>query len=420
MAASPATPADAALLAARPAPAGAWAASGDPAGRGGWAGQGGQRGLRLRALLYQWLAIAAAAALVGLLATQTLANMRARGIQSGFDFLLQPAGFDIGERWLAFDATRPYWQAFAVGIVNTLRVALPGCVLATLLGGLLGIGRFSRNALVRGLCYGYVELFRNIPLLLQLLMWYLLCIEYLPPSTEPLRAFEAVFLSKNGLSFPLLVADRAAWLGGAGLALGGMAMLAVARAGHRRFAHTGQRWRLAAWAWLLVPACGVAGWLAGGAALHFERPVAGELQVEGGGALSPEYLAVMLALVLYTAAFIAEVVRAGIASVPRGQLEAAASVGLPRALALRLVVLPQALRLVVPPLTNQFLNLTKNSSLAVAVGYPELVSVANTSLNQSGRAVECIAIVMAVYLSLSLLTAALMAAFNRRVAVRER
>lgn len=321
------------------------------------------RSKRFRGVLYQLLAVLLIALLGWLLVSNTLANMRLRGIQSGFDFLFQPAGFDIGEGWLNYEATSPYWKAFLVGIVNTLRVALIGCLLATVLGTLLGVARFSRNALLRGLSYGYVELFRNIPLLLQLLTWYLLFIEYLPLSSEAWSLGNVVFLSKNGLSFPAL------------------------------------------------------GWAQG---LQLKYPVAGEIQVLGGTALSPEYMAVLLGLVLYTAAFIAEVVRAGIASVPRGQQEAAASMGLSRTRAMRLIVLPQALRLIIPPLTNQYLNLTKNSSLAVAVGYPELVSIANTSLNQTGRAVECIAVIMAVYLTLSLLTSAFMNWFNRRAAIRER
>ncbi|WP_421955667.1 amino acid ABC transporter permease [Polaromonas sp.] len=321
-------------------------------------------GRKARSVAYQVLAVLAIALLGWLLVSNTLANMRLRGIQSGFDFLWQPAGFDIGEGWLSYDSASPYWKAFLVGIVNTLRVALIGCVLATVLGTLLGVARFSRNALLRALSYGYVELFRNIPLLLQLLMWYLLFIEYLPPSNEALNIGKAIFLSKNGLSFPSLTWEH------------------------------GQ--------------------------LQFQLPVAGEMQVEGGSALSPEFMAVLLGLVLYTSAFIAEVVRAGIASVPKGQHEAGASIGLSRARSMRLIVLPQALRLIIPPLTNQYLNLTKNSSLAVAVGYPELVSIANTSLNQSGRAVECIAIIMLVYLLLSLFTSALMNWFNRRAAIKER
>ncbi len=319
------------------------------------------RSRAFRGMAYQLLAVMLVVLLVWLLVSNTLTNMRLRGIHSGFDFLTQPAGFDIGESWLDYDGASPYWKAFLVGLINTLRVAVIGCVLATVLGTLLGIGRFSRNALVRGICYGYVELFRNIPLLLQLLMWYLIFLEYLPLPNEALSIGKAIFLSKNGLTFPALNAN-----------------------------------------------------------LQFEFPVPGDMQIEGGATLSPEFMAVLLGLVLYTAAFIAEVVRAGIASVPKGQHEAGASIGLSRRKTMRLIVLPQALRLIAPPLTNQYLNLTKNSSLAVAVGYPDLVSIANTSLNQSGRAVECIAIIMLVYLLLSLGTSLLMNWFNRRVAITER
>jgi general L-amino acid transport system permease protein len=297
-----------------------------------------------RNLFWQLLVIAALALAVWWLADTTLEHMRMRGIRSGFDFLADPAGFDIGESWLPYQAGSPYWRAFLVGLGNTLRVSVAGIVLCTVLGTLLGIGRFSANAIVRGLCYGYVEAVRNVPLLLQLLAWYLLLTQYLPSVDDAARFPGIVQLSKNGLSF-----------------------------GHQD-------------------------------AVNF----------------SPEFMAVLLGLTLYTAAFVAEVVRAGIAAVPRGQLEAAASLGLQRSRVLRLVVLPQALRVIVPPLTNQYLNLTKNSSLAVAIGYPELVSVANTSLNQSGRAVECIAIIMAVYLSLSLATAWAMAAFNRRAQLATR
>ncbi|MBP6852796.1 MAG: ABC transporter permease subunit [Rhodoferax sp.] len=378
------------------------------------------RSRRVRALAYQLAAVAVIGLLAWLLVSSTLANMRLRGIQSGFDFLLQPAGFDIGEGWVPYDSVNPYWRAFLVGIVNTLRVAVIGCVMATVLGTLLGIGRFSPNALVRGICSAYVELFRNVPVLLQLLMWYLIFTEYLPLPNEALSIGHAVFLSKNGISFPALQWEGGHWLAVAGLAAGLAAAWAWTRFARAAFERTGRPWPVASACILLILVFTVAGWLAGGAPGNFNYPAVGELQVEGGAALSPEYMSVLLGLVLYTSAFIAEVVRAGIASVPRGQHEAGASIGLSRWRAMRLVVLPQALRLIIPPLTNQYLNLTKNSSLAVAVGYPDVVSIANTSLNQSGRAVECIAIIMAVYLTLSLATSAMMNWFNRRAAIKER
>ncbi|MDB5946492.1 MAG: transporter permease subunit, partial [Ramlibacter sp.] len=375
---------------------------------------------RLRALVYQVVAVLVLVLAVGLLVTHTLQNMRARGIQSGFDFLLQPAGFDIGEGWLRYESVDPYWKAFLVGLVNTLRVAIFGCLFTTVLGTLLGIGRFSRNALVRGLCYGYVELFRNIPLLLQLLMWYLLFTEYLPLPADALSIGEIAFISKNGLSFPVLLWQPGYWSGLAGLALGIVAAIVYARVARVRFEQTGVPRPVAGVAALLVIGGTALGLAAGGAPLQFDYPFRSDIQIEGGSALSPEYLTVLVGLVLYTASYVAEVVRAGIASVAAGQHEAAAALGLSRRRALRLVVLPQALRPIIPPLTNQYLNLTKNSSLAVAVGYPDVVSIANTSLNQSGRAVECIALIMLVYLTLSLSTSGLMNWFNRRAALKER
>ena len=304
------------------------------------------RSQRVRAWVYQIAFFAVLIALVGWLLHNTLGNMRMRGIQSGFDFLLDPAGFDISESIFAFTSTQTYGHAFLVGLLNTLRVSCIAIVICTLWGTLLGIGRLSNNALARGLCYAYTELFRNIPLLLQLLMWYVVLVEQMPDTETPLRFRDWVLLSKEGLALPWLMSE--------------------------------------------------------------------------GLTLSPEFLALTWGLTLYTSAFVAEVVRSGIQSVPIGQIEAALSIGLSPWQRLRLVVLPQALRLIVPPLTNQYLNAIKNSSLAVAIGYPDLVSISNTTLNQTGRAVECIAIVMAVYLTLSLLTASAMNYFNRRAALKER
>jgi general L-amino acid transport system permease protein len=302
-------------------------------------------------------------ALLGLLVHNTLLNMRLRGIQSGFGFLGDPAGFDIGEGLFTFDSAQSYAMALLAGVLNTLRVALLGIVFTTLIGGLVGVGRFSRNALVRGLCRVHVEFFRNIPVLLQLLMWYLIFTEVLPDALTPWR-WGAVFLSKGGLSYP-----SPSWTGGA---------------------------------------------------LVWDVPFLGEFAVEGGAALTPEFMALLLGLTLYTSAFVAEVVRAGIAAVPLGQIEAAQALGLSPRLYMRLVTLPQALRVIIPPLTNQYLSLTKNSSLAVAIGYPDVVSIANTAINQTGRAVECIALIMLVYLTTSLSTSLFMNAYNARTALRAR
>jgi general L-amino acid transport system permease protein len=378
------------------------------------------RSRAVRGLLYQVIALGLIALAVWFLAHNTLENMRVRGIQSGFDFLTQPAGFDIGEMPVAYDALDPYWKAFGIGVLNTLRVALIGIVLTTVIGTLIGIGRFSPNALVRGLCYGYVELFRNVPILLQLLMWYLLLTEWLPDPGEPLSAFGVFFLSKGGFSFPVPVWGAAQAYAGIGMGIALLMGWAWARWVHRHFDRTGRRLPVLLPVLALVVLGAVAGWMAGGAPNAWNLPVAGDVSVEGGSALTPEFLSVLFGLVFYTAAFVAEVVRAGIQSVPRGQVEAANAIGLSRGQQMRLVVLPQALRVIIPPITNQYLNLTKNSSLAVAIGYPDVVSISNTAINQTGRAVECIAIIMLVYLTTSLLTSAIMNWYNRRAAIKER
>ena len=377
------------------------------------------RSQAFRGIIYQVVAIALIALMTWFLVSNTLHNMRVRGIQSGFDFLSQPAGFSIGESLFPFDSSESYWRAFLVGLSNTLRVAVAGIVVSTVLGTLVGIGRFSRNALVRGICAAYVECFRNIPVLLQLLMWYLVLTEVFPPIQDAWKV-GSFFLSKGGVNFPIPVWAAGHVWAGVGLLAGCALAWIYLRWARTRFEATGvaqsQFWMPLA----IVTATSLLGWLLGGAPTTIEAPVKGEFSVENGGALTPEFLAILLGLTIYTAAFIAEVVRAGVASVPTGQGEAAAALGLDRSLEIRLVVLPQALRVIIPPLTNQYLNLTKNSSLAVAIGYPDIVSIANTAMNQTGRAVECIAILMAVYLTLSLLTSILMNWYNARVAIKER
>jgi general L-amino acid transport system permease protein len=310
---------------------------------------------RARELLLQAALAAVLLALFALLAWIAARNLEARGIASGFAFLWREAGFEIGETGgLAYAAADTYFRALAVGLANTLRVALPGVVLATVLGTMLGLARLAPNWLLAKLAGGYVEAVRNVPLLVQLFVWYTLISESLPPPAAALEPLPHVYLTNRGIFFPL----------------------------------------------------------------PGDAPVLEGFNFSGGAALTPEFAALLAGLVAYTAAFIAEIVRAGILSVPRGQADAARSLGLPRRAALRHVVLPQALRLIVPPLTSQYLNLAKNSSLAVAIGYPDLVSVANTTMNQTGQAIEGVAILMAVFLTLSLSIAALMNAYNRRAALK--
>ncbi|WP_342618272.1 ABC transporter permease subunit [Rhodoferax sp. GW822-FHT02A01] len=377
------------------------------------------RSQAFRGLIYQLVTVAVIVAVVLYLAHNTKVNMNARGIQSGWDFMLGGAGFDIGESLFAYDSADPYWKAYLIGFSNTLRVAILGIILTTILGTLIGVGRFSRNALVRGICVCYVEFFRNIPVLLQLLMWYLMFTEVLPESAEPL-VLGPLYLSKGGLNFPVPV-----WGTGQLYAVIGMAVAIVVALFYRSYAirsfeKTGVPKSLF---WVpvgIVIGFGVVGWIVGGAPMEFNMPVKGEFAIENGGALTPEFLSVLLGLTVYTAAFVAEVVRGGIQSVALGQSEAAAALGLSRGQTMRLVTLPQALRVIIPPVTNQFLNLTKNSSLAVAIGYPDVVSISNTAINQTGRAVECIAVIMLVYLSTSLFTSISMNWYNNRSAIRER
>lgn len=373
-----------------------------------------------RGLIYQAIALVLVALGVWFLARNTQINMAARGIPSGFDFLSAPAGFDIGETVIPYTPDESYGRAIWIGVLNTLKVSLIGIVLTTVIGVLVGVGRFSRNGLVRGLCYGYVELFRNIPVLLQLLMWYLFMVEVLPASNEAWNLGNLFFLSKGGFSMP----SPAAGIGWHWVVIGAAAGL-VAGVGWRRwvqnrFERTGQEGDRI-WAPLaLIVVLSVVGWLVAGMPKEWSVPEQLVFMVDGGMSATPEFLTILIGLVIYTAAFVAEVVRSGIQAVSRGQVEAASALGLSPSHTMNQVILPQALRVIIPPMTNQYLNLTKNSSLAVAVGYPDVVSVANTTINQSGRAVECIAVIMLVYLSTSLSTSLLMNWYNARNAIKER
>ena len=378
------------------------------------------RSQAFRGVVYQLLALLLLAAAAAYLLNNTLDNMRARGIKSGFDFITEPAGFAIGESIIPFDSAESYGKAYLVGLSNTLRVALVGIVIATVLGTLIGVGRLSRNVLVRFLCGAYVETTRNIPLLLQLFMWYFALTELLPPIEEALQPWAGVFFSKNGLQFPVPLWSRGHWGTLAGTLLGGLAAWAWTRASRSRREATGRGLPMMLPGLLLVIGGAALGWWLGGAPGAVDAPERTEINVVGGGAVTPEYLTILLGLSIYTAGYIAEVVRAGIQSVPYGQHEASAALGLTRRHALRLVQMPQALRVIIPPLTSQYLNLTKNSSLAVAIGYPDLVSISSTALNQTGRAIECIALVMACYLTLSLVTSLLMNIYNRRARLKDR
>jgi len=377
----------------------------------------------------QWVNIALQAALLvvvgGLIYAAVVNasyNLAKAGIASGFRFWDNTAGFDISQSLIPYSSsTSTFGRAFWVGLLNTLLVASLGIVLATALGFTIGIARLSRNWLVSRLAGGYVELIRNIPLLLQILFWYNAVLKSLPDLRGSIAIPGGAFLNNRGLFLPQpLFSPNFGYVAGA-LVLGIVATLALRIWGRRRQERTGQPPATLYYAFGLIVLLPLVVYFAAGAPLSFSFPEIARFNIRGGTEILPEFAALLVALTIYTAAFIAEVVRAGILAVAPGQTEAAQALGLRSGSTLRLVVVPQAMRVIVPPLTSQYLNLTKNSSLAVAIGYPDLVQVfAGSVLNITGQAVEVIAITMAVYLFLSLVTSSLMQLYGRRAAMAER
>ena len=373
---------------------------------------------RIRAVLYQVAVVGGVIAVVAYLVSNTLANLEARQIATGFGFLGREAGFGISESPIAYSPADTYFRALVVGVANTLLVSAIGIVLATLIGIVAGIARLSRNWIIARIAGVYVEGLRNIPVLLQLFFWYSLITEGLPGPRQALNPAPGVFLSARGLKLPTPVWDPTYLWMGAALAVGLVATWAILRWARRRQEATGQPFPAVRTGLALIFGLPLVVWLLGGMPTALDMPKLTGFNFTGGLTITPEFTALLVGLVLYTGSFIAEIVRGGILAVPHGQTEAALALGLTRGQVLRLITLPQALRVIIPPLTSQYLNLTKNSSLAVAIGYPDLVSVANTAINQTGQAVEGVAIIMAVYLTVSLSISALMNWYNRKIAVR--
>lgn len=378
------------------------------------------RNERFRNIFYQVLAILILLAVWSFLLSNVMTNLEERSIRTGFDFLEREAGFRIGESLITYTAESSYGRAYLVGIINTLRVACIGIVLATLIGILLGVARLSPNWLIVQLATVYIETIRNIPLLLQLFFWYAIVTHALPTVRQAINLLPGVYLSKSGLMFP---ATQPHWVYPyvlLAIAAGFIVAWVVAQQAKRYQDRTGQKRPILLPAVACILGLPLVVWLIGGAPTALDVPRLTRFTFTGGNSVTPEFLALLLGLTMYTASFIAENVRGGIQAVPWGQTEAASALGLRRSTTLRLVILPQALRIIIPPTTSQYLNLTKNSSLAVAIGYPDLVSVTNTSLNQTGQAIECIAIMMAVYLSISLTISLIMNWYNSYVALVER
>jgi general L-amino acid transport system permease protein len=373
----------------------------------------------LKGLFWQVLVVGVAVAIIAFLWSNTVHNLSARRISTGFAFLGREAGMPIADSLLSYSPKDTYFWAFVVGVSNTLRVAIIGILLATILGTLVGISRLSANWLLAKLAAVYVEVLRDIPLLLQLLFWYVL-MQALPAARAAWRPIDGVFLSNRGLILPSIpIGAPQLWVLGAAV-LGASVFYAVRRhliAQQMRDGRPRLAWPYALLLIVALPAL-LSWWL--GASWTIAWPELRGFNFVGGLTLAPEYFALLIALVTYTSAFIAEIVRSGIQSVPRGQWDAANALGLRRSFMLRQIILPQALRVIVPPMTSQYLNLTKNSSLAVAIGYQDVVSVANTTLNQTGQAIEAIALIMAVFLTISLSISTFMNWYNARIALVER
>jgi general L-amino acid transport system permease protein len=374
-------------------------------GRAGWAG-----------FVFQILFVAALAWIAYEIVANTRANLEAQRITSGFGFLNNTAGFDVSQSLIPYSGSDTYTRVFFVGLLNTLLVAVIGIFFATVIGFIVALGRLSPNWLLSRISGAYVEGIRNLPLLFQILFWYLAVLAALPNPRQSVSLFGVFFLNNRGLVVPKPLADPGLEPFALAVLVGIVASLLLRRYARRQLFDSGRR--ITIWPYVLGLLVGLplVTALVFGAPVSFEIPELKGFNFSGGSRLIPEFVALLVALSTYTAAFIAEIVRAGIQSVHKGQMEAGSSLGLSRGSTLRLIVVPQALRVILPPLTNQYLNLTKNSSLAVAIGYPDLVSVfAGTTLSQTGQAIEIIAITMGVYLLISLVTSAIMSFYGWRL-----
>jgi general L-amino acid transport system permease protein len=373
-----------------------------------------------RAILFQFLTFCMLGLLAYYLVSNTLINLQKQKIATGFRFLGKEASFEIGESLIPYSAASTYGRALLVGALNTIKVAFIGVVITIILGTIIGVARLSTNWLVSKLASIYIEVMQDIPVLLQLFFWYAIFYETLPAPRQAISAGAGVYLSNRGVAFTIPEAHPAHKYMLLAFLLGCLIVYVMRRWARKRQERTGQFFPVFRVGLAILFGLPFITWLAFGTPLKMDIPKLVGFNFEGGVMVSPEFIALLMGLILYTAAFVAEVVRAGIQSVSKGQTEAAMSIGLRPTLVLNLVILPQALRVIVPPLTSQMLNLTKNSSLAVAIGYPDFVSVANTTMNQTGQSIEGVALIMAVYLFFSLSTSAFMNWYNKRVALVER
>jgi len=375
---------------------------------------------KIRAILYQ-IAVLGIVGLLGYyLFSNTTENLKRQSIATGFGFLHKEASFEIGESLIPYSAADTYIRALLVGALNTIKVAFVGIILTIILGTFLGIARLSKNWLVSKLAAVYIEVMQDIPILLQLFFWYSFFYDILPSPGEALEPLTGVFMSNRGLVFAVPEWRPAYLYMAMAFIAGCIAVYFMRRWARKRQERTGQIFPVLTLSLAIMIGLPLTTWLLAGAPHQMSVPELVGFNFKGGLNMSPEFAALLLGLVLYTAAFVAEIVRAGIQAIGKGQTEAAMAIGLKPGQVLSLVILPQALRVIIPPLTSQMLNLTKNSSLAVAIGFPDFVSVASTTINQTGQAVEGVLLIMALYLVFSLGTSAFMNWYNKKMAIVER
>ena len=379
------------------------------------------RNQKVRGILFQILTILGLIAFLWYIGSNTMTNIEQRGIRTGFDFLNSTAGFSIDESPIEFSSTDTHARVFLVGLSNTLIITFFGIILSTILGLIIGVLRLSNNWIIKKIAATYIDIFRNIPILLQILFWYNVVLSALPSPKQSINFFSSIFINNRGLYIPTPELNSTTIFVLSSLVVVIIGAIFLNKWANKRQEETGEDFPVILvllGAIIIVP---IIAYFIGGANFNFDYPKLGGFNFSGGKVISPEFLALTFALVIYTATFIAEAIRSGIEAVSKGQKEAAASIGLSSYQALKLVVLPQAIRIAIPPVINQYLNLAKNSSLAAAIGYPEIVTVfAGTSLNQTGQAIEILAITMLVYLTISLAVSALLNWFNHKMKTKER
>lgn len=375
----------------------------------------------VRSIVFQILAIVCIGAFFWYILDNTLTNMAKRGITTGFKFLGNEAGFGILMSLIEYDESYSYGRTFIVGLLNTVLVSFLGIIFATIIGFIMGIARLSNNWLIAKIATVYIEVLRNIPLLLQILFWYTAVLQTLPTLRQSIKVGDSLFLNNRGFYMPRPIFGDGFEFVTATIVIAIVGVFYFRRWAHKRQDETGRQYPVFSISVAVIVSLPLIVFFAAGSPIEFELPKLARFRFEGGGRIIPELMALLWALTMYTSAFIAETVRAGIQSVSHGQTEAARALGLRNGPTLKLIIIPQAMRVIIPPLTSQYLNLTKNSSLATAIGYPDLVSVfMGTTLNQTGQAVEVVAMTMAVYLTISLSISFVMNWYNRKVALVER